>query len=191
MTAIQIKVPNWLDKICVLPLLLYRKLKYDHSFRKIPLGEGKYTIVDPRDFYWVNNFHWSINGKGEDYYAVRNFITAHKKTKMVYLHREIMKAPKKLVVDHRNNNGLDNRRFNLRLATHSENMQNRRKNGAKTSSRFNGVSFHKPTGQWSCAIHHQGKYIWLGRFDSEIEAAKAYDEAARKYHGEFARLNFT
>ena len=65
MTAIQIKVPNWLDKICVLPLLLYRKLKYGHPFRKIPLGEGKYALVDQQDFYWVNNFHWCINGRGE------------------------------------------------------------------------------------------------------------------------------
>ncbi len=189
MTAIQIKVPNWLDKICVLPLLLYRKLKYGHPFRKIPLGEGKYALVDQQDFYWVNNFHWCINGRGEQFYAVRNILTKHGKTKLVRLHREIMKPPAGLLVDHHNCDTLDNRRENLRLATPAQNMQNRRKR-KNTSSQFIGVSFHKNSKVWVVQIVHNGKHIWLGRFDSEIEAAKAYDEAARKYHGEFARLNF-
>jgi hypothetical protein len=101
-----------------------------------------------------------------------------------------MDAPADRLVDHRNNDGLDNRRDNLRLATRSQNMYNKLKTKSKTSSRFIGVSFDKSRRKWEARIYYQGRKIWLGRFDSEIDAALAYDEAARKYHGEFARLNF-
>jgi hypothetical protein len=69
-------------------------------------------------------------------------------------------------------------------------VQNRRKTSRKTSSRYIGVSFHKKKGKWMAVIGYKGKNVWLGRFDNEIDAAKAYDAAAKKYYGEFARLNF-
>jgi hypothetical protein len=100
-----------------------------------------------------------------------------------------MDAPKGLLVDHRNLNGLDNRRSNLRLATHGENNQNKRKRKG-ASSRYIGVSFEKRIKKWSARIMYKGKAIWLGNFKNEIDAALAYDKAARKYYGEFARLNF-
>jgi hypothetical protein len=100
-----------------------------------------------------------------------------------------MNPPPGLLVDHRNCNSLDNRRANLRLATHQENMRNRRKR-KNTSSRFIGVTFDKQRGKWLARIIYQGKRIFLGRFDTEIEAARAYDAAVKKYHIEFARLNF-
>ena len=108
----------------------------------------------------------------------------------VRMHREIMNAPAGLLVDHKNRNPLDNRRANLRLATHSQNMQNRGKFRSNATSQFIGVCLVKKTGKWKAQIKHQKKYIFLGEFDSEIDAAKAYDAAAIKYHGEFARLNF-
>jgi hypothetical protein len=191
MTTIRIKVPNWLDFIFTCPLLTCRLLRYGYPFRKIPLGEGRFTIVEPRDFYWLNNFHWTITGDGEHIYAVRNIINARGKTMIIRLHREIMNAPKGLLVDHKNSDTLDNRRANLRLATHSQNQFNKRKTKTKASSQYVGVHFDKSRGQWGARIKHGNKSIWLGRFDSEIDAAKAYDEAAKKYHGEFARLNFT
>jgi hypothetical protein len=190
MTTIQIKVPNWLDSICVTPVLLYRKLKYGHFFRKIPLGEGRFTIVEPRDFYWLNNFNWTITGNDEHIYAVRNVIKSGAKTTAVRLHREIMNSPKGLLVDHRNGDTLDNRRTNLRVATHSQNCFNCRKR-KNTSSRFIGVSFNKHKIMWAAYISFHRKRIWLGHFKTEIEAAKAHDEAAKKHHGEFARLNFS
>jgi hypothetical protein len=98
-----------------------------------------------------------------------------------------MNPPADLVIDHRNCDGLDNRRSNLRFATHAQNTLNRRKK-KNAVSQFRGVWFYK--GKWGSQISSQGKRMFLGRFDNEIDAAKAYDEAARKYHGEFARLNF-
>jgi hypothetical protein len=92
-------------------------------------------------------------------------------------------------VDHKNCNGLDNRRENLRKATTAENMRNSMKRG-HSSSRFKGVSLVQRTKEWDVSIRMNYESIRIGRFTSEEEAARAYDEAARRLHGEFARVNF-
>ncbi|MGA2171760.1 MAG: AP2 domain-containing protein [Sedimentisphaerales bacterium] len=189
MAVIQVKVPNWLDTIFAWPVMVYRLWKYGYAYRRIYLGEGRFTIVEPRDFYWLNYFHWTLDGKGKNIYAVRNFIPAVGKIRTARMHREIMNFPEGLLVDHRNLNSLDNRRANLRLATKAQNMQNRGKR-KNTASRFIGVTLDKSAGKWNVRIKSDGKKIYLGRFDNEIDAARAYDEAARKYHKDFARLNF-
>lgn len=190
MTSVQIKVPNWLDFLFTCPLLAFRLLRFGYTYRRIPLGEGRFTIVSPRDFYWLNNFHWFPTGTGGLIYAVRHVYLPKGRMKMVRMHREIMNFPKGLLVDHQNNNTLDNRRANLRLATSSQNLSNRRINKSKSSSQFRGVRFRKERGRWSAQITCNGKAIWLGNFDSETNAARAYDAAAKMYHKEFARLNF-
>jgi hypothetical protein len=189
MATIQIKVPDWVDRICAWPTVFYRQFKYGYTFRRIYLGEEKWTIVDSRVYYKIRNFKWIVYGTGFNLYAVRLKIIGPNKTRTVYLHREIMNAPADLLVDHRNCDSLDNRKANLRFATHTENGQNRRKRKNATS-RFLGVWWDKSKGLWESRIVYNKKRIFLGYFDSEIEAAKAYDEAAKKYFGEFARLNF-
>jgi hypothetical protein len=184
-----INVPNWLDRICAWPLLVYRQWKFGYPFRRIRLTEGKFAIVDPQDFYHLNDFDWVADGKGDNIYAIRHLLSADEKAKIIGMHRYIMLAPAGLLVDHRNNDGLDNRRANLRLATSSQNGCNIRKR-KNTSSRFIGVCFDKSRGKWNARIAYQKKSINLGRFKDEVEAAKTYDLAAIKYHGEFARLNF-
>jgi len=108
----------------------------------------------------------------------------------VYMHRQILNARKGQIVDHKDRNSLDNRVDNLRFATYSQNARNKPKIKLNSSSRYVGVYFEKRYGRWTAQISVEGKHLWLGRFDSEIEAAKAYDTAAKKYHGEFACLNF-
>ncbi|MGD0551230.1 MAG: HNH endonuclease signature motif containing protein [Sedimentisphaerales bacterium] len=190
MSTINVTIPNWLDRIFTWPVMVCRRRKYGYDFRRIYLGEGEWTIVDADVYYQLGHLKWHIKGcNRERFYAVRDVKIGRWQTKQLGLHREIMDAPKGLVVDHKNGDSLDNRRANLRLATYSQNHQNvpKRKN---TSSRFIGVSFNKRGEKWSASIGYEGKVIWLGYFDNEIDAAHAYDAAARKYYGEFARLNF-
>ncbi len=191
MTAkLTIGIPIWLDLLFTCPLLIFRLLRYGYPFRKIYLGEDKFTIVDPSDFYWLNNFHWCVKQNGPRIYAVRLTNSSNNRTRILSMHREIIKAPPALLVDHRNGNGLDNRRDNLRLATHSQNQCNKGKSRPNSSSRFIGVYFEKRSCRWVAKIVLHGKRIWLGRFTDELSAAKAYDRAACEYHKEFARLNF-
>ena len=68
---LNIRIPEWLDKICVCPLMGYRQLKYGYTFRKIYLGEGEYTIVEPPDYYAYGKYKWVLLGTGRHVYAVR------------------------------------------------------------------------------------------------------------------------
>ncbi len=106
------------------------------------------------------------------------------------MHREIIEVRKEMVVDHINNDGMDNRRINLREATHSQNICNRKKRSGTNTSEYIGVCWNKARRKWMSSIGHDKKNIHLGYFDSEVEAAKARDRAAKKYHGQFAYLNF-
>ncbi|MFH1370783.1 MAG: HNH endonuclease [Planctomycetota bacterium] len=185
-----IKVPEWLDRICVWPVMWYRKRKYGEAFRRIYLGEGEWTILDQEDYYRYGNLKWSVGGRDKKFYAIRGVKIRPDEIMITSMHREMMNAPKGVLVDHKNGNNLDNRRSNLRLATPTENSCNRRK-ARNGTSRYKGVCFHRRRRKWIGRIKIHGKSIFLGHFDREVEAARAYDEAAKIYHGEFARLNFT
>ncbi len=101
-----------------------------------------------------------------------------------------MKPPKSMPVDHINCDGLDNRRANLRLATRQQNKCNSRPRARRGTSRYKGVWWDKERRKWRAAVGYNGKTKHLGAFDNDIEAAKARDVAAKKYHGQFAWLNF-
>ncbi len=186
-----VSIPNWLDRIFAWPVLFYRERKFGQPYRKIRLTEGKFTLVDQNDFYWLNNFDWVTKKGNKSFYAVRLDNDSPKWPTMVYMHRQIMGSPKGLLVDHRNCDGLDNQRSNLRIATHCQNRCNAKLSKTGCSSQYRGVHWAKKAKRWRANIDSQGKRIDLGHFDSEIDAARAYDTAAKKYHGEFARLNFS
>jgi len=185
----KIHLPVWLDLIFVWPVLLYRFCKFGYTFRRIYLGEGYWTILEQEDYYRLRNFKWIVHGTGHNLYAVRYKFVGPNRTWKFSMHREIMKPKDRRFVDHRNCDSLDNRRSNLRFATPAENIHNRRKR-KNTTSQYLGVHFCKTESNWHCKITRRGKGIRIGRFRSEIEAAKAYDKAAKKYYGKFARLNF-
>ena len=153
--------------------------------RRIKLSWGKYAIVDAEDYDRLSKYKWLALEKGRSLYAK----TFHLNGKSLHMHRLIMNAPPHLVVDHINHDGLDNRKKNLRLCTHLENLRNARPSRGG-SSEYKGVYWHKGSKKFVAQIAFKAKRIWLGYFKNEIEAAKAYDKAAKKFFGEFAFLNF-
>jgi hypothetical protein len=185
---IVIQVPEEIERILVRPALWYRKRRYGFEFRRIPLTMGLYAIVDPEVYYKLSKYEWFAVPSGETYYAMRNDFVKQKYAP-VWMHKEILKVRKGLVVDHRNGNGLDNRAANLRGITTAQNKLNCGKH-AKASSKYKGVCRHKGNGRWMVTISKNKRRTFLGYYDEEIDAAKAYDKAARRYHGAYARLNF-
>jgi hypothetical protein len=171
--------------------LLYRRLRYGYPFRRIPLTQGKIAIVDPEDYKHLKKYKWYARKSRRTFYAVC-YITKPKYLgrRNVYMHQLVIHVPAGMDCDHINHNGLDNRKANLRAATHTQNLWNRRKFKPYAHSKYKGVDWARHTKRWRGRISVNGKRIHLGHFDSEIEAAKAYDEGAKKYFGEFAALNF-
>jgi hypothetical protein len=171
-------------------VLLYRRLRYGYAFRRIPLTQGKYAIVDPEDYQRLIKYKWHANKAKNTYYAVRRVHVGFNKWKHIKMHREVLNPPDHLFVDHINHNGLDNRIANLRTATPQQNAYNRIHFTKNPSSKYKGVSWNRYKKKWSVQIRYNSKSKFIGFFENEIEAAKAYDKAAKIHHGEFAVLNF-
>jgi len=150
------------------------------AWMAIPLTQGLYALVDGEDYLSLIQHKWHAQKDGNTYYAVRY--------RGIKMHREILRLSTGVQADHRNSNGLDNRKCNLRICTNSENNANRRIQCH--SSRFKGVTWIKRDKKWQSQIGFNGKLIYLGRFDDEIKAAEAYDKAAKRLFGEFAKTNF-
>ncbi len=155
--------------------------------RTIPLSQGYAAIVDTADYDRVASHLWSVLKTTRANYACRGFRKDGRQV-MALMHREIMAAPDDMQVDHRNHNGLDNRRTNLRICTNQQNIMNPRRRAG--SSRFKGVSLNKRLSKWSAQIMVDGRKKHLGFFLEEMDAATAYDAAAKIHYGDFANLNF-
>jgi hypothetical protein len=188
---VSIDIPDWVVWVFVQPLLFFRRVRYGYSFRRIGLSRGEYAIVDVKDYGWLSKYKWfAQEGQRTLYACRRERVSRGGKQRAVAMHREIMGAVKGELIDHINHDGRDNRRVNLRKATRAENAQNRRKPRVKSKSKYKGLSWQKRTGKWSVRIQVDWEHKCIGTFTDELEAAKAYDKAAKKHHGEFASLNF-
>lgn len=155
----------------------------------IRLNRGFVSLVDDEDFDEVAAVRWTVRRRGHTDYAGRCEM-ADGALRWIYLHRQIMNAAPGEKVDHRSGDGLDNRRANLRIATNAQNGWNSRPRRG-TRSGFKGVW---PTTnrkvRWMACISRYGQRQYLGVFGTPEEAARAYDAAARRLFGEFARVNF-
>lgn len=144
--------------------------------------------IDTADLETVDSFtntwyaRWSES-------SGRYYIACWRDGKQTSLHRLILSAHPGQVVDHIDNNPFNNRRSNIRLATHSQNARNR-VGVPRSSSKYKGVTFHRNTGKWQAQIRADGHYQYIGLFDDPASAARAYDDKAVELFGEFAKTNF-
>jgi hypothetical protein len=153
--------------------------------REIPLTQGKVALVDDRDYDWLVRYKWhAVKINGSFYAATSEYMEG--KTVRRYMHRFILKTETGIEVDHIDGDALNNLRSNLRQCTHKQNLRNTRIQDG-FSSKYKGVGRKKH--KWRARIMVDGKDVFLGYFRSEEQAASAYDNAAIKHFGEFARTN--
>lgn len=152
---------------------------------EIPVSGGRFALVDAADADVALRYKWNALPTGNTVYAQRHVKREDGRWTSQKLHQLITGYA---ITDHINGDGLDNRRSNLREATHAENLCNQLR--APGGSGFKGVTWFKSRGDWKAQIMKQGKNYHLGYHATAEDAALAYDEAARRLHGEFATLNF-
>ncbi len=153
--------------------------------REIPLTKGKVAIVDDEDYVRLAKYKWY---SGSDGYA-RRCAWNKGDVKTILMHREILNTGKGLSTDHINGDRLDNRKENLRICSRAENNRNQKKD-IRSKFEYKGIKTENKGRTYWARISVNNKQIYLGSFPTQLQAAKAYDQAAIKYYGEFARLNF-
>ena len=157
--------------------------------KEISLTQGKVALVDDDDFEWLYGLTWHCarNRKDETskFYALRS-VHINGRQINILMHRDIAGKPG-LHVDHKDGNGLNNQRFNLRVCTPAQNQMNRIK--AFGSIKFKGVYWSKQHKKWHAQLQQNRKTIHLGFFEYSVDAAIAYNNEALKRFGEFAALN--
>jgi hypothetical protein len=157
--------------------------------KKIKLRNGEFTTVDDIDYESLSQHSWLCMNSKYTKYAGR-WENVEGKRRYILMHREILGiADQRVFADHRDGNGLNNVRSNLRRCNKAQNCANTRK-VAKCWSKFKGVSLHSPSGLWRSIIRINGRQISLGYFHTEEAAARVYDAVALRHRGEFAAINF-
>lgn len=155
--------------------------------KQIPLGKsGKFALIDDEDYELISQYKWrSHDSHGRAIYASRTVLVNGKEF-FISMHRFIMGCVKGdgKIVDHKDGNGLNNQRSNLRICTNAENQRNKKPSGR---SKYLGVCWHIT--KWKASININGKQKHIGLYKNEVDAAIAYNKMAEKHHGEFARLN--
>lgn len=153
----------------------------------IELTKGYKALVDDADYEALSQYRWHALDCIGRVIAVRAIYNPNGAPRRVYMHRIIANTPDGMETDHINGDTLDNRRANLRTCTHQENTRNAKPRAH--SSKYKGVAYSRQAHKWIAQIRHNNKLIYLGAFDDEADAARAYDDRAIKLFGEFAYLN--
>lgn len=158
------------------------------TMKTIPLTQGKVALVDDADYEAVNAHKWRAVKGGRGVYASRSIRKPDGKWTTQSMHQFLM--PGVARIDHRDGNGLNNQRYNIRPATWEQNGRGFQHKRLGTTSKFRGVSWQKQCRKWWAQLEVAGKKVHIGLFESEFDAALAYDAAARHYFGEYASPNF-
>ena len=184
------QVRSWTQSVCSGSNLIGFFLG-DTAMKHIPLTQGKFAIVDDDKYDELAKHKWFAEKGRSTYYAARLTPHINGKQHHIAMHRVLLGLCEGdgIFSDHRNGNGLDNRMPNLRTCSNSQNRMNSLIQTNNTSG-YKGVSWHKGHNKWSVYITVRRQKIMLGSFFCLVKAAKAYDEAAIKYYGEFANTNF-
>lgn len=150
--------------------------------KEIKLTQGKIALVDDDDFEKLNQWEWHAKTfyKSKKWYAARS-----QKGKTILMHRIILNPTSGMDIDHQDNNGLNNQKSNIRICTRSQNRENTGKR-IDNKTGFKGVCWYQKYKKYSSSISHNRKRIFLGYFNTPLEAAKIYNEYAKKIHGDFA-----
>lgn len=160
--------------------------------KQIKLTQNKICLVDDEDFEWISSHSWQYRSRYASRIIYLKKVDGKRKNTTITLHRLILEKhnlnPRNKEIDHINGNPLDNRKENLRIVTHLQNSYNQ-KIASNNTSGYKGVSYSKEKNKWTTQIRFNKKLHYLGDYSSLEKAARVYNEAARKYHGEFARLN--
>lgn len=163
--------------------------------KSILLTQGFVAWVDDDDYVRLSEHKWCVSRMGRRWYAIRWQPGADDTQKKVYMHREILNAKPGQEVDHvlgESSPGIvHNWRANLRLCSHVQNLQGFKRKKKGMSSRFRGVCWWEDRQKWTAQIQVKGRKRHLGVFESEENAARAYDVAAKRFFGEFASPNFS
>ena len=157
--------------------------------KEIQLTQGKVALVDDEDYDYLMKWKWHAVKYSNNFYAARTQKICEGKKTAILMHRVIINNKNtKMHTDHINGNGLDNRKINLRICTHSQNLMNR---GASINNkiRYKGVSYIEKINKFRVQIMVNKKNTTIGYYINPIDAARAYNEAAIKFHQEFANLN--